>query len=421
MSSNSITDPRRVLIISPCATHPPDAGNRQRLLNLAATLRELGLVPVLLYTDLLAGDVAEMRAYWGEHFHFHPYRPGSVAWCLKRLGRSWLPFGSSRRRWLAAFLRSRKSTPDGLLADVPVDSYYEPTLDPLIETLHQRHRFQAVIAYHALMSRALLRFGPQVKKVVDTVEVFALGGIKQSTSAGNLWVRISPEEELSALRRADVVLAIQDHDAATIRAAGHANVVTFGHPVVVEADAPAEAALRSRKLLFVAAGHVFDLDGLHWFTTEVYPLLAAWLRPEEVIIAGGIRDALTERPPFTFLGRVPDLAEVYRTARVVMAPLRQGTGLKIKVIEALGRGKALVATSFGARGVEAGTGTALTLADSPREFADAIHRVMHDDAECRRLMTGALAFAQAWNAHQTNALREALDGQAKSPASPCDT
>jgi succinoglycan biosynthesis protein ExoO len=399
-----------VLIVSACASHPPNTGNQRRLLTLAETLKSLGWRPVLLYTDLLGGDVAAMRQWWGADFHFVPYRPGDWRWRLKRLARRALA------RWpgLRALRSKRTPPPDAPPAPLrSVDDYYEPALDQRIDQLHRDYQFAAVIGEYILTSRAFLRFAPPVRRLLDTVEVFALGEASRHAPSAKIWVRISPAEELRALQRGDVVIAIQDHDAKTFREAGLEPVVTVGHPVALAPEGQAVPGGATPQLLFVAAGHPFDVDGLQWFWREVYPRLAGWLPPERVVVAGGIVDALAERPPFTFLGRVPDLDPIYRAARVVMAPLREGTGLKIKVVEALGQGKALVATSFGAKGVEQGDGSALRLADSPAEFAAAIERLMRDEEECRRLMAGAREFARQWNERQRKALQDALQGPTK--------
>jgi hypothetical protein len=52
-----------ILIVSPAESHPPDAGNRRRLLNLATTLRELGYRPHRLYMDLFPGDRRAMSRW----------------------------------------------------------------------------------------------------------------------------------------------------------------------------------------------------------------------------------------------------------------------------------------------------------------------------------------------------------------------
>jgi hypothetical protein len=93
----------------------------------------------------------------------------------------------------------------------------------------------------------------------------------------------------------------------------------------------------------------------------------------------------------------------------VIAPLHEGTGLKIKVVEALGYGKALVTTPFAALGVEDGANSAFATAESSSDFAKTLQRIMQDDAECQRLMTGATVYAREWNQRQVAALKAILE------------
>lgn len=399
-----------VLIVSPLASHPTDTGNRRRLLNLAATLEGLGYTPVLLYTDLFPGSLWQMRRWWGSRFYYQPYRPWSVRWWGKRLVRWLVPDCIVRwRRGWAKPQGAAKGAAKRTSLRGSVDQHYEPALDRRIDRLHQRYQFVAVVAEYVITSRALLRLRPPVRRLLDTHEVFAIGVVPATTPPEKLWLEIDESQELEAMSRADSVLAIQHDDAARLSRAGIRSVVTFGHPVEVCPQTDPESCLASRELLLVASGHEFDVDGLLWFEREVFPLLAECVRPEQVVVVGGIRDSLTgPRPPFRFLGWVPDLAKVYRQARVVIAPIRQGTGLKIKVVEALGQGKALVATPFAAKGVEAAAGRAMLLAGSPTEFAGAIRHLLDDDRECLRLMRGAQEFAAEWNRNQQEALRAAL-------------
>jgi glycosyltransferase involved in cell wall biosynthesis len=84
-------------------------------------------------------------------------------------------------------------------------------------------------------------------------------------------------------------------------------------------------------------------------------------------------------------GRVADLTPRYERAAVVVAPIRQGSGTRLKVLEALGRGKALVATSMAAEGLDLRPGVDLEIADEPETFARACARLLGDPAARRRL------------------------------------
>jgi len=74
-------------------------------------------------------------------------------------------------------------------------------------------------------------------------------------------------------------------------------------------------------------------------------------------------------------------------ARLVVAPLRAGSGTRIKILEAWAAGKALVATPLAAEGLEAESGRNVVLEDDPARFAEAISTLLKDSAQRQRLGT----------------------------------
>jgi len=80
-----------------------------------------------------------------------------------------------------------------------------------------------------------------------------------------------------------------------------------------------------------------------------------------------------------FLGFVKDLRPLYREAGIVISPLRVGSGLKIKLIEALDHGKAIVATSKTLQGVEHLLTDGVKIADDAAEFVDAVCILLSDE------------------------------------------
>jgi polysaccharide biosynthesis protein PslH len=77
-------------------------------------------------------------------------------------------------------------------------------------------------------------------------------------------------------------------------------------------------------------------------------------------------------------GRVADVAPYLDAADVVVCPLRIGGGIKVKAIEALRRGKAIVSTSIGMQGLPESARDAVITADDPDEFADAVAALLSD-------------------------------------------
>jgi glycosyltransferase involved in cell wall biosynthesis len=76
------------------------------------------------------------------------------------------------------------------------------------------------------------------------------------------------------------------------------------------------------------------------------------------------------------MGYVPDLADVYRSAAVAVAPLRFGAGVKGKVCEAMAAGIPVITTPIGAEGLDVEAETEIVIASDPSEFADGLVRLL---------------------------------------------
>jgi hypothetical protein len=85
------------------------------------------------------------------------------------------------------------------------------------------------------------------------------------------------------------------------------------------------------------------------------------------------------------VGAVPDVRPHLAAARVVLAPVRFGTGMRGKVVEALAMGRPVVTTSVGAEGLGATGGQHLVIADGAEGFATAVRRVLDDAVLAARL------------------------------------
>ncbi|UHC16678.1 glycosyltransferase [Methylobacterium currus] len=201
------------------------------------------------------------------------------------------------------------------------------------------------------------------------------------------------DEEAGRLSVADAVIAIQAQEAADLVAGG------LTRPVIV---APMAAVVREPhpgrgdSILFVGSSAAPNRDGLQWFCDEILPLVRQRCPTAVLQVAGSVTRDLQGPPPgVSFLGVVPDLAPLYREAAVVISPLRVGSGLKIKLVEALSWGKAIVATSTTIEGVEREVAGCVRVHDDAAGFAEAVVTLLADDAARTRLATAAHGAARA--------------------------
>ncbi len=214
-------------------------------------------------------------------------------------------------------------------------------------------------------------------------EQFTAAGQKDSV------VAIDQATEIAGLMQADAVIAIQKDEADFVRANVHGTIPILAPMSAKIVNAPQPGS--SHEVLFVGSNTAPNVHGLNWFVETVWPIVLAACPDAILLVAGKVADAITiHRPDVRILGLVDDLAPLYTSAGVVISPLMQGSGLKIKLIEALAHGKATVVTSVTLQGVTDLLKDAVLLADEPVAFAKAIIALLQDGQVRAELAAKAL-------------------------------
>jgi glycosyltransferase involved in cell wall biosynthesis len=130
-------------------------------------------------------------------------------------------------------------------------------------------------------------------------------------------------------------------------------------------------------LLFIGSDNPYNTEGISWFIKDVLPLLGSKIK---FGIAGNIcKKIALNGEEIEILGFVENIHDLYNESRIVICPIKRGSGMKIKVIESLAFGKPVVSTIKGIDGfpnkdMEGG----VLLADQPEEFANHINSLMGD-------------------------------------------
>ncbi|HQZ72043.1 MAG TPA: glycosyltransferase [Anaerolineae bacterium] len=222
--------------------------------------------------------------------------------------------------------------------------------------------------------------------------------------------------ERRLLRAADAVVAVSAADAEVLRAlAPGVEPVVVPNGVDTAVYQPGDAASEDPDLVVFTGKMDFrpNIDGMAWFCERVWPLARA-LRP-------GLRLAIVGRDPvprvrtlasaalgIEVTGAVPDVRPFIARAGIIVVPLRVGGGTRLKVLEAMAAGKAIVATRLGAEGLELVDGREALLADEPEAMARAIAALAADGA--RRAELGRAARARAVRDYRWEGLVEGMEG-----------
>ena len=130
-------------------------------------------------------------------------------------------------------------------------------------------------------------------------------------------------------------------------------------------------------------------DAVGFFADEVLPGIQDKVPDVQFSIVGGNPSArvqkLAEREGVVVTGRVPEIKPYFAEATVFVVPLRIGSGTRLKILEALAMGKAIVSTSVGAEGLDLKDSEEIFIADEPTPFADAVTRLLTDASLRRRV------------------------------------
>ncbi len=274
--------------------------------------------------------------------------------------------------------------------------FSDPQVQPLLDGLLAGGVYDVVAAEDDAV--AIYDFGPGVARVLTEHEVDRVPAPGAHALARRDHARW-PRFQAAVAPRFDLIQVFTEGDAQTLATlapsvAGRIRVVPFGITLPSEPDSSLE---RPGTVLFAGNyTHPPNVDAALWLGREIAPALRA-LHPGVRILIAGIH-----APPevtalagdgIEVLGAVPDLGDEMQRAAVILAPVRSGGGMRMKVLHAMAAGKAVVTTPLGARGLTGVAAPPLAVAADAQGIAAAAARLLADPAERHALARAARGYA----------------------------
>lgn len=294
-----------------------------------------------------------------------------------------------------------------------IDDWVAPELTGHVHQLARRVRFDAMLVNYVMYSRCLMLAPPGTVRVLDTHDRFA-GRQDLLAALGRrpdfFWTSLP--DETRGVRRADLVLAIQSQENAYFNELTGGRSHELGH-LIGARDLP-----RSRRNRAVGQPLAVGLVGSRNQVNSEYfkRFIERWHslpRPERdrlvLKVAGNIADDPVVRgaggaSEVEFCGVVPELGAFYSTVDVVVNPIEQGTGQKIKSVEAIAYGVPIVSTAEGFAGIES---------DRPYHRAEdqgALVRWLLEAATVQRLLDDMRSATAGLRARHLRKLDRQFDG-----------
>jgi glycosyltransferase involved in cell wall biosynthesis len=190
------------------------------------------------------------------------------------------------------------------------------------------------------------------------------------------WRKIAHEER-RCWRAADMCVAVSGPDADTMLAGGARRVEVV--PNGADAHDPLPVAPHAEgeplRLMFVGSGAYWPYEhGLAWFAQEVMPLLRARSRIAFDVV-GERPEAPVAGEGIAYYGRVGDVRPFYESAHALVVPVFEGSGTRLKLVEAAMFGRPVISTALGAEGLPLRAGEHYARAETAAEWVAAVEQL----------------------------------------------
>jgi glycosyltransferase involved in cell wall biosynthesis len=207
--------------------------------------------------------------------------------------------------------------------------------------------------------------------------------------------------ELGILNDALVTIAVSAEDEAVLRREGVLRLTRIPPPMTIPEQAPiARPEKKGCTALFLCMLHAMvNRESSFLFTDEIWPKISEQVRAEvEVVFAGGKPDEGARQRAGECGIRIEaplsdeQARKLYAEADIFLSPIKTGTGIKTKTLEAMANGKPIIGFRNSFRGVPVENGVHALIADSNEEFARLFEKLVADPALRQRLGEAAREF-----------------------------
>jgi glycosyltransferase involved in cell wall biosynthesis len=286
-----------------------------------------------------------------------------------------------------------------------------PALQRALDRVLRARRFDVVNLEFSFLGHCDLRQAPPGEKlpplVVDSHNIdyelarqyARAGSLARRLYAGANWRKLR-REELGTYRDADGVYLCSAADERRlldqlpgVRTA----VIPNAADVEYYQPRPTDPPLDARTVVFFGLlSYVPNVDGVNHFVQDIWRRIAEAHPDARLKIVGGRAPPSLQAlagPRVQLTGFVPDLRPHLAAATAIVVPLRLGGGTRLKIVEGMAMGKAIVSTTLGVEGIEAVPGRDLLVEDHPAAFADAVSRLLADPSLAARIGQSARRLA----------------------------
>jgi len=362
-----------ILFLTNCSPAPIRDGQTRRTFHILkglATLHNVYLLSLREEKDMVIPEDLALLNSFCRHVEMHPAPRKSVS-CemiglLLRSLVSMDPY-TIWRHYSPSFLQRIRD----LMGEVHFDLVHCDTL-PIAYTLNEITGCPCVLTDHDVSYLKMARMATQSRNPL---------------LAPFLYLEAAKLKRLEStiFRRISVGIAVSEVDRAILRQLSKgASFEVIENGVDTQAFRPSPTSIESDTLLWLGRfGHYPNREAMHYFLEKTYPAIKKGRPGVRLLLLGGgetdrIRNFAGTDQSIEILGHVPDPVPYLQKVSVVVVPILSGSGTRLKILEAMAAGKAIVSTTIGCEGLDVSHGRDILVADGPEVFADCVVSLLGD-------------------------------------------
>jgi glycosyltransferase involved in cell wall biosynthesis len=326
----------------------------------------------------------------------------SILSSVKSLCRKTLPMSAIKLLKQQLFLLS--SLKSGYPCFVQEVEWLRKLLSPLIKDALQNERYDLIHVEHTNIAHWLHKIDVTIPTVLVAQNVKTIMWKRYYENAKGLKKQIYKRDylcfrkyESKYLNDYNCVVAMSEVDKAFLAELCGENARIFVVPNGADTDyfSPIEdALLNPDELVFLGTmNHPPNNEGAMYFCDKILPGIRSRCPSASLSIVGNApsTEILTRANgrDIRVTGLVTDTRPFLSKASVVVVPLRSGSGTRLKILEAMSMGKAIVSTSIGAEGIEYSANKNILIADDEDTFIDRVLFLMSNPGRARELGSNA--------------------------------
>lgn len=334
----------KILVIANILVPPIIAGSSKCIDAYITLLREMEHEVYFLYSGRETNEKIEAaKRYWGKNFLYYKYSQ------IIRVA-----------NWI------KRNVVKVITGGYSIDYYYPVYgLVSFINRAQKKHHFDALIINYMWMTKLANRVNIP-HKLLFTHDSFTN---KRERIHEDMY-SLSPIQEAKGLNRVDTILSIQEDESIVFRyLAPSIPVYTVFMPIQFKVSTISD----NKNILFFSGDSEINRNGISYFINEVWPLVIKQEPEAKLLVAGSIcKNLYIEDSSIRIIGFIDDADTFYNQGSIAINPVYQGTGLKIKTLEALSYGKVTVVHPHSVEGLYRKTDSPVFVANTTQEYAELI-------------------------------------------------